>query len=144
MTASPVTWTAAELDTIGGADEIDIASRHTDGTLRRARIVWVVRYDGAVYVRSVNGPRGAWYRGVQTRHEGRITAGGLERDARFVEADHTPGNALDDALDDALDAAYRTKYRRWPGPVERITGTPARQTTLRLDPACARACTTRH
>ncbi|PRZ43880.1 hypothetical protein CLV47_1014 [Antricoccus suffuscus] len=123
-------WTAAELAAVDDT-EIKIASRRRDGTLRPARIVWVVRHDDALYVRSVNGPDATWYRGVQARHQGMISASGLQRDVSFVEADHTPDNALDDTLD----AAYRIKYGQWPGPTERITSTEARRTTLRLDPA---------
>ena len=90
-----------------------------------------MRHDDALYVRSVNGPDAAWYRGVQARHQGVITAGALQREVTFVEADHTPGNPLDDALD----TAYRTKYGRGSAAVARITSTEARRTTLRLDPA---------
>ena len=124
-------WTAADLDAVDDTSEIHIASRRGDGTLRPARIVWVVRHDDALYVRSVNGPDAAWYRGVQARHRGRISTGALQRDVAFVEADHTPGNPLDDALD----AAYRAKYGRGSTAVTRITSTEARRTTLRLNPA---------
>ena len=129
--STTIGWTAADLTAVDDTAEIHIASRRGDGTLRTARIVWVVRHGEAVYVRSVNGPDAAWYRGVQARHQGVISAGALQRDVSFVEADHTPGNALDDALD----AAYRTKYGRGSAAVARITSTEARRTTLRLDPA---------
>jgi hypothetical protein len=129
-TASAPGWTAQELDLLGSVDEIRVASRRRDGTLRPTRIVWAVRHGAAVYVRSVNGIDAAWYRGVQTRHEGHITAAGLAQDVRFVEVDHTPGNPLDTAVD----AAYRAKYRRWPGAVGHITSREAAQTTLRLEP----------
>ena len=94
------------------AGEIDIATRRGDGTLRSARIVWVVRNGDALYVRSVNGPDAAWYRGVQTRMPGGVTAGGLGRDVTFVEAGQHAGT---DGLDDTLDEAYRAKYGRWSG-----------------------------
>jgi hypothetical protein len=55
-------------------DELTIASRRADGSLRPERIIWAVEHDGALYVRSVNGPRAAWYRGTRTRHEGQLTA----------------------------------------------------------------------
>jgi hypothetical protein len=130
MTGSAGGWTAAELDTIAATDEIDIASRRDDGTLRAARIVWVVRHHDGLYVRSVLGPDAAWYRGVQTRHEGHLRADGVDRDVRFVEVDHTPGGARDDSLDEV----YRDKYGAGPEPIEHITSPLARQTTLRLDP----------
>ena len=105
--AAPASWTPDELDTIGDTGEVDVATRRRDGSLRSDRIVWVVRHGDAIYVRSVNGTDAAWYRGVQTRHEGRLTAGPLRRDVTFVEAGTHAGD--DAGLDDALDEAYRVK-----------------------------------
>ncbi len=51
-----------------------------DGTLRRPVTIWVVRVGDALYVRSVNARTGGWFRGAQARHEGRIWAGGVEKD----------------------------------------------------------------
>jgi len=47
-------------------------------------IIWVVRDGDELYVRSANGRDSAWFRGVQVRHEGRIWAGGVEKDVTFV------------------------------------------------------------
>jgi hypothetical protein len=124
-------WTAAELDAIDGTGEVDVATRRSDGTLRAARIVWIVRHGDAVYVRSVNGTTAAWYRGIQTRHEGELTAGRLQREVVFVETGEHAGD--DSGLDDALDAAYRDKYGPSSSAVARITADVARATTLRLD-----------
>jgi len=52
-------WRADELSTIDGCGEVDIATRRSDGTLRAARIMWIVRHGNAVYVRSVNGTTAA-------------------------------------------------------------------------------------
>jgi hypothetical protein len=127
------TWAPAELAAIDGSDEIEVSTRRTDGSLRSPRIVWVVRHGDSFYVRSVNGSDAAWYRGVQSRHGGVVTAGTLSRNVTFVEAGEHVGDAT--GLDDVLDQAYRAKYGRWPGPVEQITAEAARATTLRLDPA---------
>jgi hypothetical protein len=51
-------WTADELAAIDATGEVDVATRRQDGTLRAARIVWIVRRDDAVYVRSVNATSG--------------------------------------------------------------------------------------
>jgi hypothetical protein len=126
-------WSADELSRIDRTGEVDIATRRSDGALGAARIVWVVRHDDAVYVRSVNGTTAAWYRGVQTRHEGELSAGRLGRDVAFVEAGEHAGDGS--GLDDALDAAYRDKYGHSSSAVARITANVARATTLRLDPA---------
>ena len=132
MTASNG-WRADELSTIDGNGEVDIATRRSDGTLRAARIVWIVRHGDAVYVRSVNGTTAAWYRGVQTCHEGELSAGRLRRGVVFVKAGIHAGEGS--GLDDALDAAYRGKYGRSSSAVARITADVARATTLRVDPA---------
>ncbi len=132
MTAAS-TWTADELGAIDATGEVELATRREDGTLRASRIVWIVRHDDAVYVRSVNGAAAAWHRGVQTRHEGELTAGRLQRDVVFVEVGEHAGDGS--SVDEALDAAYRDKYGRSSSAVARITAALARATTLRIDPA---------
>jgi hypothetical protein len=127
---APSGWTANELSTIDATGEVDIATRRSGGTLRTARIV---RHEDAVYVRSVNGTTAAWYRGVQTCHEGELTAGRLQRNVAFVEAGEHSGDTS--GSDDALDAAYRDKYGHSSSAVAAITADVARATTLRLDPA---------
>lgn len=129
MTASNG-WRADELSTVDGSSEAGIATRRSDGTLHAARIVWIVRHGNAVYVRSVNGTRAARYRGVQTCHEGELSAGRLERGVVFVEAGTHAGEGS--GWDDALDAAYRDRYGRSSSAVARITADVARATTLRV------------
>ena len=67
-------WTAEELDTIGAADELEIAALRPDGTLRPATTIWVVRVGDDLYVRSYRGRAGHWFRSVPRRPEGRIRA----------------------------------------------------------------------
>ena len=86
-----------------------------------------------MYVRSVNGTTAAWYRGVQTCHEGELSAGRLQRRVVFAEAGAHAGEGRE--LDDALDGAYRGKYGRSSSAVARITADVSRATTLRVDPA---------
>jgi hypothetical protein len=74
-------WTAEELDEIGAADELEIAALRPDGSLRRSTTIWVVRVGDDLYVRSYRGREGAWFRSVLRRPEGRIRAGGVDRDA---------------------------------------------------------------
>jgi hypothetical protein len=49
------TWTANELNAMGNAEELTLASLRRDGTLRRPVTMWVVRAGDDIYVRSVNG-----------------------------------------------------------------------------------------
>ena len=120
-------WTSHELTKVGTADELEISGLRPHGTMRNPVTIWVVRLGDDLYVRSVNGPTGAWFRGARERGRGRISAGGVERDVAFVDPDHD--------IDDELDAAYREKYRRYGGsPVEAITSPGARSTTIKLEP----------
>jgi hypothetical protein len=45
-------WTAEELDTLGAADELEIAALRPDGTLRPATTIRVVRVGDDLNVRS--------------------------------------------------------------------------------------------
>jgi hypothetical protein len=121
------TWTNEELKKIGAAEELKIASLRADGTLRKPVIIWVVRLGDGLYVRSVNGRTSGWFRGVQTRHEGHIRAGGAEKDVTFVEEP-------DSDINDQIDAAYATKYRRYASIIPSINSPSARAATIRLVP----------
>jgi hypothetical protein len=120
-------WTGEELDKIGRADELQIASLRRDGMLGKPVTVWVVRVADDLYVRSGYGRDAAWLRGTQLRHKGRIEAGGVAKDVAFADADPI--------LDDRIDAAYRAKYRRYGARWVNATVAPeARSATLRLVP----------
>jgi hypothetical protein len=120
-------WSADELTRIGRAEELEIAAVRRDRTLRKPVTVWVVRHGDDLYVRSVKGRDGAWFRGVQATHEGRTRAGGVEKDVTFVEASHD--------FDAEIDAAYRQKYRRYAGRILNSVLTPdARSATIKLMP----------
>jgi hypothetical protein len=119
-------WTNDELDKIGAAEELDLASVRRDGALRNPVTMWVVRHDDDLYVRSVNGRESFWFRGVQDRHEAHIRAAGVMKDVDLVETDD---------VNDEVDAAYRTKYgRRYPSIVPSILVPEARAATLKLVP----------
>ncbi len=126
------TWTSDELNKIGRAEELEIAPRRRDGTLRNPVTIWVVRLGDDLYVRSVNGRTGAWFRGTLVRHEGHIQAGRVDKDVTFVDADAD--------LNDQIDAAYRTKYRRYAASIIRSIVTPeARAATIKLVPRSTKA-----
>ena len=121
------TWTSDELDRIGTAEELEIAPRRRDSTLRNPVTIWVVRLDDDLYVRSYKGHGGAWFRAAQVRHEGHIQAGGVDKDVTFVEE-------ADPGINDQIDAAYRTKYQRYPQYVAPMVTAEARSTTIKLVP----------
>ena len=121
------TWTSEELNKIGSAEELQIASLRSDGTLRMFVTIWVVRLANDLYVRSVNGRNSAWFRGVQTRHEGHIRAGGVEKDVTFVEEN-------DSNINDQIDTAYVTKYRRYASIAKSMVTSAVRAATIKLVP----------
>jgi hypothetical protein len=120
-------WSSDEFAQIEAADELELAALRRDGTLRKPVTIWVVRLGDDLYVRSAYGRTSAWFRGTQVRHEGRIWAGGFDKDVTFVDADH--------GLDDQIDAAYRTKYHRYSDSyVTHMIRPEARATTIKLIP----------
>jgi hypothetical protein len=120
-------WSPGELDRIGRAQEVQLASRRPDGTLRPYVTMWVVRAGDQVYVRSAYGPDNPWYRRATASGTGRIRAGDLEADITFAHAD--------DSAQGQIDAAYHAKYDRYgPQIVDSVTGGHAHQVTIRLVP----------
>jgi hypothetical protein len=120
-------WTSDQLNKIGAAEELRIASLRRDGTWRKPVIIWVVRVGDDIYVRSAYGPNVAWLRGAKVRNEGRIIAGGVEKDVTFENADA--------AMNDQIDEVYRTKYRRHGAQYVNSVITPeARSTTIKIMP----------
>ena len=127
MSDQSTTWTSEELNKIGNAEELRIASLRRDGTLRKRVIIWVVRLGDELYVRCVNGREGAWFRGALTRHEGRIWAGGVEKHVAFVEE-------TDPEINARIDEVYLTKYRRYPQWVAPMVTPEVRAATIKLVP----------
>jgi hypothetical protein len=121
-------WTSEELNKIGTAEELQIASLGGDGTLRKPVIIWVIRLGDDLYVRSYRGRTSAWFRGTLVRHEGQIQAGGVVKEVAFVEE-------ADPDINDQIDAAYRAKYRRYDAQyVDPMVGLEARAATIKLVP----------
>ncbi|MEW1779945.1 DUF2255 family protein [Streptomyces sp. NPDC086777] len=120
------TWNGSDLASIGAAEELDLESERGDGSLRAPVTMWVVRAGDRLYVRSVKGVDGPWYRGTRSRHQGRVEAGGVRADVTFRHAD--PHEYAE------VDAAYRKKYGRYTSIVEHVLTDQARASTLRLEP----------
>ncbi|WP_043497316.1 DUF2255 family protein [Georgenia sp. SUBG003] len=120
-------WTEQELNRIGNAEELQIASRRKDGTMRRYVTIWVVRAGQDIYVRSAYGKDNPWFVRALASGEGRIRAGGVERDVAFERPEED--------VHAAIDAAYHAKYDRYgPAIVGSVTGPDAVGTTLRVVP----------
>lgn len=118
------TWTDEDLARLGRTSEVRVAGRRADGSSRTLTIVWHVVVDGNLYLRSVNGPDGQWYRGVAHHFEGFLEWAGATREAAFT---------LDHSHDEEIDVAFIAKYGNG-SPTRAITSPLAKQTTMRVDP----------
>jgi hypothetical protein len=122
-------WTLKDLERIGAAEELRLASFKQDGTLRNPITIWVVRIGDDLYVRGYRGRQTAWFRHIQRRPEGRIEASGVTKDVTLVDA------SSDGALGNVIDEAYRSKYRKYGATyVDPMIASQARATTLKLVP----------
>jgi hypothetical protein len=89
-------WTPEELTRIGRAAEFRIGSRRADGSLRQFITIWVVREGDNLYVRSAHGYDNPWFQRALRSGQGRIQAGGIERESRSRSRNSTqrPGSPL--------------------------------------------------
>jgi hypothetical protein len=125
-------WTDDELRAVGEADELQVASARSDGTLRPYVTIWVVRAGDDLYVRSAYGPQNGWFRRARSSGAGRIRAGGVEKDVLFADA--PPG------VHAAIDRAYHAKYDRYGERIVRtVVGDQVAPLTIRLVPRDAAA-----
>jgi hypothetical protein len=121
------TWTEEDLTKVGSAEELRIASRRPDASLRPYVTIWAVRVDEDIYVRSAAGPDNPWFRRALASGDGRIRAGGIERDVALEVA--APQVAA------SITAAYHAKYDRYgPSIVGTVVSPEAVGSTLRLVP----------
>jgi hypothetical protein len=121
-----IAWNPTQLERIASAREIEVSSLRDDGALTKPVTIWAVRVEGELYVRSVRGGAGGWYKAAEQRHEGRIEADTTAVDVAFEDAPHH--------LDQEIDEAYKAKYGYPSGPVDSITTDAARTTTIRVVP----------
>ena len=122
-----MSWTGDELEKIGDAEELQLASRRADGSLRPFVTIWVVRAVDDVYVRSAYGHDNPWFQRALKAGKGRIQAGGVERDVTFEP--HPEADA-------AVDAAFHAKYDRYGrAMVGTVVSPEAVRSTLRVRPA---------
>jgi hypothetical protein len=109
--------------------EVRIETRRDGDSPEHRTIIWVVVVEGEVFVRSVRGRRGRWYREISSNPEG----------ALHVEDDLIPVRAAsvtEGATVDAISAAFRSKYQQSsPASTEAMLRPETLPTTLKLSPA---------
>jgi hypothetical protein len=120
-------WTVSQAAAIAAPQEVRVVTRRPDGTLRRPKVIWIVRNGERVFIRSTNGRDADWFRGATATGTGRIIAGGETFDVAFSE--------VTDASDlDAADAGYRDKYGRYASIVDHLEEDGPRSATLLVEP----------
>jgi hypothetical protein len=119
-------WSAADLDRISRSEEVQVAPRLADGSLRPFTTIWLVEVGDDLYVRSARGVGSGWWRRATASGSGRIRVGDFERDVAFESATD---------LNEDVDRAYHRKYDRYgPRIVGTVVGAEAQPTTLRVRP----------
>jgi hypothetical protein len=109
--------------------EVRIETRRDDDSPEHRTIIWVVVVEGEVFVRSVRGPRGRWYREISSNPEGALH---VQKDRLPVQAAHS----TEGAIVDAVSAAFRSKYQQSsPASTEAMVRPETLPTTLKLSPA---------
>ena len=89
---------------MGRREELDRSRRlnasrsHARGATARCESPddWIVRGDD-LYVRSLRGTAGGGFRAARQTHDGHISASGVEKDVRFLNADDDVNDAVDEA-----------------------------------------------
>ncbi len=110
------------LERLAATEEVDIETKGG-----RRTTIWVVLVGTAVYVRSVRGERGAWYRRLRSHALGAVLVGRTRIPVRAAPAD-------DDETVLAVSFALRQKYRD-SASLQSMLRPQTLRTTLRLEPA---------
>ena len=127
-------WTPDELERLDRVDEIQLASRRADGSLRPFVTIWFVRLADDLYVRSAYGYDNPWFQRALVSGDGRIRAGGVERDVAF----EVPGSDVDGDLHSAYHAKYDRRGPRIVGTVVSSEAPGPRSGSFRADAAGSR------
>ena len=114
---------------IDGAREVRIETRRDEDAPTHRTTIWVVTVDGTVFVRSVRGGEGRWYREVSANPVAALHVGDDRIPVRAVPV-------TDEAKIGAVSEAYREKYGHTsPGSTRAMVQPETLPTTLRLEPA---------
>jgi hypothetical protein len=99
-------WPAEAMQAIVKAEELEIAARRADGTLRGWVPIWVVGVGGRIYVRTWHRRDTGWFGQVLNSRRARIRVPDLEAD---VAVDDIGEREADLRAD--VDAAYRNNAK---------------------------------
>jgi len=121
-----------DTETLGLLDETEevyIETRRDEDSPEHRTIIWVVVTGGEVFVRSVRGSKGRWYREISSHPDGALHVGDTRIPVRATPA--TEGSTVE-----AVSDAIRSKYEQSaPGPTAAMLRPEVLPTTLKLSPA---------
>ena len=108
--------------------EVRIETRRDADSPEHRTIIWVVVVENEVFVRSVRGQKGRWYREISSNPEGALH---VENNRITVRATH----ATDDTTVEAVSDAIRSKYEAAsPSSTASMVRPDTLPTTLKLSP----------
>jgi hypothetical protein len=125
----PKQFDADVVGLLNGSEEVEIETQTTPQDPVRRTIIWVVVDGGEVFVRSVRGARGRWYRRIAANPVAALYAGGRHIPVRAFPA-------ADERSIARASAAYQQKYKGDPSTPSMVRD-EVLQTTLRLEPTGA-------
>jgi hypothetical protein len=121
-----MSFTSDDLERLDRAEEIEIETQAPDAPAHKT-VIWIVVEGDEVFVRSVRGREGRWYREATAN-----PAVAIHVDGRRLPATAIP--ATDPDSIERTSAALRRKYDRVPG-LRPMLKPEVFDTTLRLEPA---------
>ena len=120
-------WTAQAVRELESTQEVHLATRRKDGSLRSPRIIWVVTSGDRVFIRSSNGRDAAWFRAAIATGAGQIRARSAAYDVTFTQVHDETDLA-------ATDSGYRGKYGHYASIVDHLEEASPRAATLEVHP----------
>ena len=121
-------WTEDELNRINAETYFTVGATLPDGTTPKSVDIWSVPVGERIFIRSFNGTQGKWYGPALETGRGRISAGGVEKEVRFV-----PVDSEDEKTNQAVDDSFLKKYADSKYSVTMSTE-PVRRNTLEVVP----------
>ncbi len=122
-----MTFPADQLAALAEALEVEIETRPAAGPPSHRTVIWIVVDDGQVYVRSVRGPQGRWFRELAARGKAVVHVGRLVIPVRGVVTDAAQDIAR-------CSHALERKYAGDPA-LRSMLRDEVLSTTVRLEPA---------
>ena len=109
--------------------EVKIETRRGGDSPEQRTIIWVVVVESEVFVRSVRGEKGRWYREISANPEGALHVGETRIPVHAT-------SATEDTTVDAVSDAIRSKYEKSsPNSTASMVRSDTLPTTLKLSPA---------